>query len=85
MDMTRPAGLNEFTPAYVIYENRELSKVALFNYINDIQEMQGNTNLTITLLLPNSRVLQTVKVKYLEAQSVLSKFNIIWASQISDY
>jgi len=56
----------------------------LFNYINDIQEMQGNTNLTITLLLPNSRVLQTVKVKYLEAQSVLSKFNIIWASQISD-
>jgi len=68
----------------VIYKNRELSKVALFNYIDDIQEIQGNTNLTITLLLPNSRVLQTVKVKYLEAQSVLSKFNIIWASQISD-
>jgi len=84
MDITRPAGLNEFTSAYVIYKNRELSKVALFNYIDDIQEIQGNTNLTITLLLPNSRVLQTVKVKYLEAQSVLSKFNIIWASQISD-
>jgi len=77
MDMTRPAGLNKFTPAYVIYENRELSKVALFNYIDDIQEIQSNANLTITLLFPNGRVPQTVKVKYFEAQSVLRKFNII--------
>jgi len=77
MDMTRPAGLNKFTPAYVIYENRELSKVALFNYIDDIQEIQSNANLIITLLLPNGRVPQTVKVKYFEAQSVLRKFNII--------
>lgn len=81
MDMTGPAGLSEFTPAYAIYENGELSKMALFNYVDDVQGTQGNANLTVALSLPNGGVPQTVKVKYLEAQSVSSKFNITWAGQ----
>jgi len=83
MDMTGPAGLSDFTPAYAIYENGELSKAALFNYVDDVQGTQGNANLTVTLSLPNGGVPQTVKVKYLEAQSVSSKFNITWAGQVS--
>lgn len=82
MDMTGPAGLSEFTPAYAIYENGELNKMALFNYVDDVQGTQGNANLTVALSLPNGGVPQTVKVKYLEAQSVSSKFNITWAGQV---
>ncbi|KAF5347305.1 hypothetical protein D9756_009946 [Leucocoprinus leucothites] len=81
MDMTGIAQLSEFTPAYAIYENGQLSKAALFNYVDDVGGTTGKADLNVTIALPNGGTPQSVKVKYLEAQSVSSKFNITWAGQ----
>ncbi|KAF6757669.1 hypothetical protein DFP72DRAFT_890314 [Ephemerocybe angulata] len=63
------------TPAYAIYESGQLSKVALFNYVDD---KSGASALTVALTL-NGGVPNTVSVKC--AASVSSKTNITWAGQ----
>ncbi|KAI0698275.1 hypothetical protein BC835DRAFT_1335400 [Cytidiella melzeri] len=75
---------NEFTPGYAIYENDQLARVALFNYMTEsaggiaydatIQVGGGNTG--IPGATPSS-----VKVKYLLADSVAELTNITWAGQ----
>lgn len=40
---------NPYTPAYAIYENNALSKVALFNYVDD---PSGASDLSVTIALP---------------------------------
>ncbi len=74
---------NEFTPAYAIYENGQLSKMALFNYVDDLGGTRGPSDLSVTLSVPGAGVPASVKVKYLEAKSVSSKYNISWAGQVS--
>jgi hypothetical protein len=74
-----PNGGNEFTPAYAIYENGALSKVALFNYMND---PTGNSSLAITLAIQGGNGIgNSVQVKYLDAPSVSTRDNIKWAGQ----
>ncbi|KAF6743283.1 glycoside hydrolase family 79 protein [Ephemerocybe angulata] len=67
-----------FTPAYAIYERDTLSKVALFNYIDDTS---GANNINAAISIPNAGVPETVKVKYFLAESVASKANLTWAGQ----
>ncbi|KAF9474970.1 hypothetical protein BDN70DRAFT_884295 [Pholiota conissans] len=66
-----------YTPSYAFYDGDTLSKVALFNYIDD---KTGANDLKVTLTMPQG-VPGTVKVKYLSALSVSSKNNITWAGQ----
>ncbi|TFK36155.1 glycoside hydrolase family 79 protein [Crucibulum laeve] len=68
---------NIFTPAYAIYEHGTLSKVALFNYVDDSTPA---SNLLVSLSVPGGGVPASVKVKYLAADSVSLK-NITWAGQ----
>lgn len=84
VDLTGAIG-SEFTPAYAIYENGQLSKVALFNYVDDLAGTRGPSDLKVTLSVPGTGVPGTVKVKYLEAKSVSSKYNITWAGQVCDF
>ena len=49
------------TPAYAIYEQGALSKVAIINYMDDNQT--GTNDLQVTIQL-SSGVPQTVQVKY---------------------
>ncbi|KAJ3545104.1 hypothetical protein NMY22_g2561 [Coprinellus aureogranulatus] len=65
------------TPAYAIYEEGTLSKFALFNYVDD---RSGANDLTVALSVAGG-VPESVKVKYLNAESVASKTNITWAGQ----
>ncbi|KAF9556467.1 glycoside hydrolase family 79 protein [Agrocybe pediades] len=76
VDLFGNAG-NEFTPSYAIYEHDTLSKVALFNYIDD---KTGNSDSQVTLSVPTG-VPQTISVKYLSASTVSTKNNITWAGQ----
>ncbi|KAF9036340.1 hypothetical protein BJ165DRAFT_1533176 [Panaeolus papilionaceus] len=69
---------SEYTPAYAIYENDILNKVALFNYIDDLQT--GTNTIRVTINVPGNVPAGGVKVKYLLAPSVNSK-NITWAGQ----
>jgi len=71
-------GGNVFTPSYAIYEKDVLSKVALFNYVND---KSGQSDLQVTIQVPQGNP-SSVQVKYLAADSVSSKFNISWAGQV---
>ncbi|EKM76173.1 hypothetical protein AGABI1DRAFT_115938 [Agaricus bisporus var. burnettii JB137-S8] len=80
VDLTGAIG-SEFTPAYGVYENSQLSKVALFNYVDDLEGTRGPSDLQVTLSVPGSGVPGSVKVKYLDAKSVSSKYNITWAGQ----
>ncbi|KXN82401.1 hypothetical protein AN958_02606 [Leucoagaricus sp. SymC.cos] len=80
VDLTGAIG-SEFTPAYAIYENGQLSKAALFNFVDDQQGTQGTADLNVTLSVAGAGVPQSVKVKYLEAKSVSSTQNITWAGQ----
>lgn len=74
-----PNGGNEFTPAYAIYEHGALSKVAVFNYVDD---QTGGSALSITIAVQGGNgVGNSVKVKYLEAPSVSTRDNIKWAGQ----
>ncbi|KAG9217951.1 glycoside hydrolase family 79 protein [Pleurotus ostreatus PC15] len=77
-------GDNIFTPAYAIYDQDVLSKVALFNYVDDAS---GASDYTATISVgggntgaPNSSPAE-VKVKYLAASSVSTGVNITWANQ----
>ncbi|KAJ8520351.1 hypothetical protein ONZ45_g2843 [Pleurotus djamor] len=77
-------GDNIFTPAYVIYDQGQLSKVALFNYVND---PSGASDYTATISVgggntgaPNSTP-PLVRVKYLLAPSIQTGDNITWANQ----
>lgn len=81
VDLTGAIG-SEFTPAYGVYENSQLSKVALFNYVDDLEGTRGPSDLQVTLSVPGSGVPGSVKVKYLDAKSVSSKYNITWAGQV---
>jgi hypothetical protein len=54
-------GNNNLTPAYAIYEQGALSKVALINYMDDNQT--GTNDLQVTIQVP-SGVPQSVQVKY---------------------
>ncbi|KJA24885.1 glycoside hydrolase family 79 protein [Hypholoma sublateritium FD-334 SS-4] len=68
---------NLYTPSYAIYENDVLSKVALFNYVDD---RTGASDINVAITIPGSTVPASVKVKYLESESVSFK-NITWAGQ----
>jgi len=69
---------NVYTPAYAIYENGAISRVALFNYVND---PSGNSDLQVTLNIPTGNP-PSATVKYLVGPSVSSKYNIAWAGQV---
>ncbi|KAI0772366.1 glycoside hydrolase family 79 protein [Trametes elegans] len=75
---------NEFTPAFAIYENGNLARIALINFLSDAS---GANDYTATIYVggtgfnePNG-VPPSVKVKYLQAPSVTEKDNITWAGQ----
>ncbi|KAI0659525.1 glycoside hydrolase superfamily [Cubamyces menziesii] len=75
---------NEFTPAYAIYEEHALARIALINYMN---AQDGLGSYTVSLSVggvqigePNDTPAQ-VKVKYLLAPSVSEKDQITWANQ----
>ncbi|TFK33319.1 hypothetical protein BDQ12DRAFT_441495 [Crucibulum laeve] len=70
-------GDSVYTPAYAVYEGGTLSKMALFNYIDDAT---GASDMTVSISVPNAGVPASVKVKYLSAPSVSVK-NITWAGQ----
>jgi len=71
-------GNNQLTPAYAIYENGALSKVALINFMDD--NGTGANDLEVTIQL-SSGAPQSVQVKYLSAPSVSDRGNITWAGQ----
>ncbi|GJE97918.1 glycoside hydrolase family 79 protein [Phanerochaete sordida] len=77
-------GDNDLTPAYAIYENDELARVALFNYMDD---PTGAAALDVTIAVGGNATGQPlatpsqVRVKYLAAPSVSEKFNITWAGR----
>lgn len=71
-------GGNIYTPAYAIYENGQLSKLALFNYVTD---PSGASTYTVSVGFNGGSVPQQVSVKYLLAPSVAEKTNITWAGQ----
>lgn len=80
-----PNNASAYTPAYAIYENGNMVRVALFNYLSD--DPTGNSDYTATISVggsatgePNESPAQ-VKVKYLLADSVTTKGNITWAGQ----
>ncbi|KAH9476803.1 Beta-glucuronidase [Psilocybe cubensis] len=68
---------NTYTPQYAIYERGVLSKVALFNYVND---RSGASDSLVTLNIPGG-VPASVRVKYLLAPMITSRSNITWAGQ----
>lgn len=74
-----------YTPAYAIYENGTLSRLALFNYVTD---PSGDSSVTATISVGGGQTgeqmntPQSVKVKYLAAESVSVKENITWAGQV---
>lgn len=76
---------SDLTPAYAIYENDQLARVALFNYMDD---PTGAMALNVAIQVgggdgqPASTPSQ-VQVKYLLAPSVSEMFNITWAGQVS--
>lgn len=54
-------GGNIYTPGYAIYDNGNLDKVALFNYITD---PSGASKYTATISMPGGSVPAQVSVKY---------------------
>ena len=79
-----PNNASEYTPAYGIYENGQIARVALFNYMTD---SSGAHDYTTTISIGGNREANatpsSVKVKYLQAASVAQKGNITWAGQVS--
>jgi len=69
---------NVYTPAYAIYENGAPARVALFNYVTDTS---GGHAYTVSITIAGNGTPGSVKVKYLNAESVSSKANITWAGQ----
>jgi len=76
-------GGNAYTPAYAIWQNGVLSKLALFNYVTD---PTGASASNVTFSIGGGQTGQpagtptTVKVKYLLSDSTTSR-NITWANQ----
>lgn len=74
-----------YTPAYAIYENGTLARLALFNYVTD---PSGGSTVTTTFSVGGGQTgeqgntPQSVQVKYLAAESVSVKENITWAGQV---
>lgn len=74
-----------YTPAYAIYENGTLARLALFNYVTD---PSGGSSTAVTISVGGGQIgepvntPQSVKVKYLAAESVSVKENITWAGQV---
>ena len=54
---------NDLTPAYAIYEQSILSKVALINFMDDSENSTATNDLQVTVQVP-SGVPQSVQVKY---------------------
>jgi hypothetical protein len=69
---------NTYTPAYAIYENNAVSKIAIFNYLDD---PTGANNNIVTITLSDTTVPAQVRVKYLSSPSVATIGNISWAGQ----
>ncbi|KAH0586679.1 hypothetical protein J132_03883 [Termitomyces sp. J132] len=67
-----------YTPSYAIYDNGGLSKVALFNFIDD---PSGSHDVTATVTVDGGQVPPQVWVKYFLADSVSVKTNLTWAGQ----
>ncbi|KZV91536.1 hypothetical protein EXIGLDRAFT_719226 [Exidia glandulosa HHB12029] len=66
---------NPYTPAFVIYENNQPARVALFNYMSD---PSGQHDYTARIQTGAAEV----KVRYLVAPQVSSKIpNVTWAGQ----
>ena len=76
---------NDQTPAYSIYENGNLARMVLINYMTD---PSGGHDYTATISVGGDAfgeangVPLSVKVKYLSAPSVSEKDNITWAGQV---
>jgi len=70
-------GNNPMTPGYSVYENGNLVKLALFNYMTD----PSGANTYTTTVQIDSGVPSQVKVKYLASSSVSNHDNITWAGQ----
>ncbi|CAL1698442.1 unnamed protein product [Somion occarium] len=72
------------TPAYAIYENDKIARLALFNYVSD---STGASDSTVAIAIGGGETGQpngtpaSVKVKYLLAPSVSDKQNVTWAGQ----
>jgi len=73
-----------YTPAYAIYENDAIARLALFNYVTD---PTGASDYVATFAVGGGSTGQAnltpaqVKVKYLLAPSVSERSNITWANQ----
>jgi hypothetical protein len=70
-------GGNVNTPSYAIYERDVLSKVALFNFVSDAS---GASTSRVSITIPGGMP-STVSVKYLLADTIVTKSNITWAGQ----
>lgn len=76
---------NVYTPVYAIYEQGNIARVALFNYVTD---PSGGSTYTASISIGGGQSGQgngtpgSVKVKYLSAASVSQKQNITWANQV---
>ena len=51
---------NLYTPSYAIYENDALSKIALFNYVDD---RTGASGINVAITVQGGTVPENVKVK----------------------
>ena len=79
-----PNSGNLLTPGYAIYENNQLARVALFNYMTD---PTGASDYTATFSIggQNGEAAappSSASAKYLLSESVSEKFNITWAGQV---
>ncbi|KAG6857115.1 hypothetical protein H0H87_009242 [Tephrocybe sp. NHM501043] len=68
----------DYMPSYAIYDNGALSKVALFNFIDD---KTGAHDVSATVTVNGGQVPPQVWVKYFLADSVSVKTNLTWAGQ----
>ena len=80
-----PNANNIYTPGYMIYENGNTTRLALFNFITD---PLGFSNYNATFAISGSKVNklnvspQQVSVRYFTVLSVVSKGNFQWAGQV---
>ncbi|CDO73856.1 Glycoside Hydrolase Family 79 protein [Trametes cinnabarina] len=75
---------NSLTPAYAIYENDQLARMVLINFMDDptgANDYTANIQVGGQQFGEGNSVPAQVKVKYLLAPSVSEKDNITWAGQ----
>ncbi|TFK94473.1 glycoside hydrolase family 79 protein [Polyporus arcularius HHB13444] len=75
---------NDLTPAYAIYENGNLARMALINFMTDpsgANDFVATVNIGGQQFGEANSVPTQAKVKYLLAPSVSEKDNITWAGQ----